>query len=244
MQPNYQKIAKYALIVLIALAALVVIKTAVFAADKGGPNAVAQLAPDTPVAAKSWTGIYLGVGVGKGFSNTEVSMGGLSIDGLGADGIQYDIAAGFDVQIPGSAVVLGARASYMHSDVEFAVKPGLFSVGLDNGWAVDGRIGWSLGTALPYVLLGYGETETQGSVMGTAIPGMPTLKGKRYGGGVEFRLANPSKQMVLVPTLALEYVHTDNDTLTYGPVSINPDVDSVWLRLNLNVQPFVSKLSP
>lgn len=174
----------------------------------------------------NWSGLYVGLHGGMGFANTELNLGGGSIDGLGADGLIGGVQAGFDWQLPGSPIIVGAFGEYTWSDVEFSINPGIFSVGIDERWSVGGKAGVALDKVMPYVIGGYTEAKTSGSAGGTSFSG-PDLKGWFGGGGIEFTVAKNV-------SLAAEYRYIQWDTVNLGPgVSLDPDEHQVTARLNL-----------
>lgn len=216
-----------------ALALLVVAALAVWpaaAADKGGPKNIFADAPMAPAA--SWTGAYVGLHGGYGAANAELTVPGFGIDGLSATGPVGGIHAGYDVQIPGSFLVLGARAGYTWGNVEFSVNPAIFNASIDNGWSADGRIGAAIGSALPYVFGGWTVMNTSATAGTVGIP-TPDLKGWRGGAGVEFRLPKLGTGSI-TPTLALEYTYTDFQRITpFVPLNVDVTQQTMMGRLNL-----------
>lgn len=167
--------------------------------------------------AQTRTGFHIGIQGGMSMANTELSVGPLGIDGLGAEGMVAGVHVGADYQIPGSAVVVGAFADYSWQDVEFSVSPNLFSASLKETYTLGARAGVVVGNAMPYLLAGYTSAETGAEFLGVAIADTPTLTGWTFGGGIEFDVA-PSI------VLAGEYRHTKFDTENIGGV-VNLDTD-------------------
>ena len=219
----------YTLIVALALIAVVGAFSAKAEGLKPSASPAAQFAPDAPVAVRTWTGFYVGVNAGYGMTTTEISAGGGSIDGISAHGVVYGVSAGVDYQFPRSALVARARASYDWSNVEFAINP-IFKAGFKEGWSGDAGLGYAMGTAMPYILVGYTEMKTEASIGGTALPS-PDLAGKRVTGGIEWRLPSTGNAL-FQPTLALEATYTAFDSKTYGPVTFEPDDLTVKARIN------------
>ncbi len=194
-----------------------------------------------PVSALSWSGIYLGAHGGYSASNLDLGLGGLGLDGLSATGSIGGLHAGADLQIPGSWLVVGARGGYFWNNGEFTItSPGgtLFRLGHEDGWNVDGRVGAALGTALPYVFVGYTKSHTSGNVMGSPIT-TPDLKGWQYGAGVEFRgpkSLNPGAGAGVTPTVSLEVAYIDYDQLAFGGGAFTVDVSELRAMGRLNVR--------
>lgn len=207
------------------LGAMLVAVTPTWSADKGGPNPIAGPLPYGPPA--TWTGVYVGGHAGYGSADAALSGFGGTVDGLAATGKLGGVDVGADWQLPGSFLVLGARASYTWNDVNFTA-PG-FRAGLTDGWSADGRIGVAMGTAMPYVFAGIGKTHT--TVTGG---GSPDLQDWHAGVGVELRLPKAMDTgMALTPTVSIEAAYTDYENKTFGPMTLNVTELSAVARLNL-----------
>lgn len=175
--------------------------------------------------AQTRTGFHIGVQGGVSFANTEVSAGGLGIDGLGAEGSFAGIHVGLDYQLPGSAVVLGVFGDYSWQKVEFSVTPALLNASLEETYTIGARAGVVVGNAMPYLLVGYTSAETAASFLGTSVSS-PTLTGWTAGGGIEFDVA-PNVM------LALEARYTRFDTETVASViALDTDQLSAMARLS------------
>ena len=196
--------------------------------DAKGP--AAQAIPEAPVQPRSWSGVYVSAAGGYSNSNTEISAGPFSLDGISAHGTVYGLGAGADYQFKGSALVGRLRGGYDWSNVEFSVNPGIFQAGFKEGWYGDVGLGIALGTAMPYLMVGMTEMQTQASIGGTAIP-TPDLKGTRFTAGVEFRSPKIAGAM-FQPTFALEATYIDYKDQTFGPVTFAPDETRVMGRVN------------
>ena len=208
------------------------------AADKGGPKKqVAAVVDDDLPPPPSWTGIYLGIHGGPSTANAEVSGFGGSIDGLGAHGTVGGGTLGARWHVPSSPLVVGGRLNYTFGETEFNVSPAIFRAAIKESWSGDGVVGLALGTAMPYGFFGYTKAETEASAGGKALKGVPDLEGYRYGAGVEFRLPKLDATPV-ISTMALEYVRTDYDKLTFGSglSAVGVDVTGQAFMGRLNVQ--------
>ncbi len=229
----------------LGLCFMVAVATVAPAADKGGKIPTAgpeNIFADVPVAPVSWTGVYVGAAYGYGaadgvLSHTVAPLA--AFDGLSATGQFENVILGGRVQIPHTYLVLGARGGYEWSQQELSAKILTKSahVGIDKGWFADAIVGVAFGTALPYVGMGRSVMQTEGSdFSGKAITGLPDLKSTRYIGGVEFRLPKIDTGGMFTPTLGLEVVYSDADTLAVG-THTNLDVSN-WqgmVRLNLQI---------
>jgi outer membrane immunogenic protein len=145
---------------------------------------VANIFADAPVAKLDWTGFYVGALLG--YTSVEA-------DGSGAKDWEAGGTVGFDWQVRNTALVLGARGSYVRTGFE----------GVDDNWSVDGRAGIAMGTALPYVFAGYGWTRSD--VMDLTVGNL------QYGVGVEWRLSNALSTSFVNPTLAFEFMRREFD---------------------------------
>ncbi len=225
----------------ISLCASLLLVTYAKAADKGGPKPAPpqtqDVFADLPVAKVTWTGVYVGGGVGYGSADGALTQGTHGIDGLAATGRTGGVVAGADWQLPGSFLVIGARAGYEWNDVAFTVSPGVFKASIDDGYFVGGRIGAAFGTALPYVVVDYVTMHTSAS-FGTVAISTPDMRGWRYGGGVEFRLPKVESGP-FTPTLGVEVLYTNFDDKSFGPAAHPTKLDLTELtgmvRLNLHL---------
>lgn len=217
-------------LVALAIASLILILPAT-AADKGGTKRIASA--EAPSDAATWTGVYFGLHGGYGIGTGELSNssgGGFVLDGLSAEGMIGGLHVGYDVQLPGSQLVLRARGSYTWGSVEFNASAGksTFEASVDKNWAVDGGIGYAMGAAMPYLFIGKAWAESSASLNGTALK-TPDLEGMRYGGGVEWKLGTSGI------SAALEYTFTDYDALTFGKTVLDFDDHRVMGRLNFKL---------
>lgn len=210
------------------------------AADKGGPKkqVAATLDDDLPPP-PSWTGVYIGLHGGSSYANADLSYKTFGLDGLSATGMVGGGHVGARWHVPSSPLVVGARAGYTFGETEFnaGAAPAIFHAAIKESWSADGTLGLALGTAMPYVVLGYTKAETEASFGGTALKGVPDLKGLRYGVGVEFRLPKLDSTPV-ISTFALEYLYTDYDDLSFGkaPNALGVDVTGQTVLGRLNIQ--------
>lgn len=187
----------------------------------------------TPVLAnepkQTWSGVYIGAHGGMDMTSNALGLGPLSLDGLSTNGMGYGLHAGADYQIPGTMLVVGIGGDYTWSDSEFTVNLAglgtLFRAGIDESWAVYGRLGLDMGRVMPYVMAGYTEADVSAGI--PLIPGATagtTLDGWLVGGGLEMRIA-----MGLI--LGAEYRYSMFDTLTIGgPGGLTIDTDRHEVR--------------
>lgn len=161
----------------------------------------------------AWTGFYVGAHGGHAWNSTEVSAGGMSIDGLSSDGFLGGAHAGFDYQVPGTSLVLGLDGGYTFGKQTFEVTPALLEAEIGDRWFVGGRVGYAIGIVLPYVHGGWTQAETSLKAGGTSVPS-GDLKGWRAGAGVEFKV--PDMPFM---TLGLKYTYTRYDTETVAGIT-------------------------
>lgn len=208
------------------------------AADKNKPQPVQNIFADAPVAKLSWTGLYIGGHAGYSAANAEIAGPGFSFDGLSATGVMGGVTAGADLQLPGSGLVGRIRGGYTWSDQQFSITMGGFgaSARMDDGWSADAGLGVAMGTALPYVMVGYGSSKTSLAAGGATASG-PRLEGMRYIAGVEWGLANFGTPVVR-PTLALEYIYSDYDSIPLGGGGAKLDIDNHTGLVRLNLRFF------
>jgi outer membrane immunogenic protein len=139
--------------------------------------------------AAKWTGLYIGAGVGAGAVVHDLSVFGLSFDGIGGEGIFGTVTVGYDMQI-NSRLVAGLFADYDFSDISTTLSAGGFSASADHkhSWSVGGRLGiLTAPTTLWYGTVGYTQAKFEiNSTLG-AVP-VPDFSGYFVGGGVESQL--------------------------------------------------------
>jgi outer membrane immunogenic protein len=201
------------------------------AAADGLPSKSGALVPigEVAAAASNWTGLYIGVHGGYGVAVGELTTpdGDSLIRGLSADGFIGGVHGGADYQFSGTPWVVGVRGAYTWSNMEFSADGGDLTVGIGNGWSADGRIGYAMGNALPYVFGGYTEVATSNNAGASS----PTLKGWRGGTGVEFRI--PGAQFV---TLGLDYTYTRYESVDIDEcLTVDPEDHRVLARLNFRL---------
>lgn len=132
------------------------------AAADGLPSKGVIRGPDGPeVAPWTWTGFYLGAGIGGGV--TEIDVNGANGDG---EGILGTVVLGYDRQF-GGRWVAGVFADFDFSDI--SVNVGGVDVDQTYSWSIGARLG-ALVTpkTLLYATGGYTQTELEGGLEGTA----------------------------------------------------------------------------
>jgi outer membrane immunogenic protein len=191
------------------------------------PAAIAAPAYEPP---PTWSGFYLGAGIGAGAVVHDVSVHDrvlderlFSFDG-GHDGVLGTLIVGWDWQI-GSNAVFGVFADYDFTD--FSSRHRAFdnfhhSTDHNNVWSIGARLGWlSSPSTLWYVTGGYTQVDLDHSgtfeVAGLTVSRDRTLDGYFLGAGVDTRLAASNW------FLRLEYRFSDFNS---GGVDVSDDVNS------------------
>lgn len=178
---------------ILALAATLCLVTGEAAAD-----GYASKAPTTALEApRTWTGFYLGAGVGGGavVHDLTIDIPGvgnlLDFDGIGGEGFFGTVTVGYDHQLAPS-IVAGLFFDYDFSNIssDLSVAGGLFSASLEHkhSWSVGGRLGLLTSpTTLWYGLAGYTQAQFDlNSTIGSL--NVPDFNGYFVGGGVESQL--------------------------------------------------------
>jgi outer membrane immunogenic protein len=185
------------------------------AAADGLPSKGAIRGPDGPeVATWSWTGFYLGAGIGYGA--TEIDFNGQN-DG---DGILGTVVMGYDRQFA-PRWVAGVFADFDFSDI--SVNVGGLNVDQTYSWSIGARLGTLVTPkTLLYATGGYTQTELEGNLEGTA-------DGYFVGGGLEHMLRDNW-------TLKLEYRYSEfeADVEQGGVVTGDAELTSHSARLVLS----------
>jgi outer membrane immunogenic protein len=193
------------------------------AAAIGGAGAAQAQEPFT------WTGFYIGAKAGYIWGNVDADSGVGDAD-ANPEGFLLGGQAGYDYQLPGSNIVLGAfvAAPVLFADDEETV------VGLDVeaelDWAVTiaARAGYAFGDLLPYVMAGYTMGEGTGSVDGGGIDQEITESHDGYlvGLGADLRLDENF-------AVGFGWTYTDLSEETYNfpvPVSAGFDGNAIFLK--------------
>jgi outer membrane immunogenic protein len=167
--------------------------------DRRPPPSIA--APDAYGPPPSWSGFYVGAGIGGGAMIHDVSVrddvGSLfHFDGIGGDGVFGTAIVGWDWQISPTSV-FGVFVDYDFSNIntDASALDGTVRAGIDHdhSWSVGARLGvLSSPSTLWYATGGYTEArfETFASIDGVgSISDDRTFRGWFAGGGVDTRLA-------------------------------------------------------
>jgi outer membrane immunogenic protein len=178
-------------------------------------------------APQTWTGFYLGAGIGAGavvheLSATAPLLGTASFDGIGGEGIFGTVIVGYDRQI-GRSVVFGIFADYDFSNISSDLSAGgLFNASLDHkwSWSVGARLGFLTSpSTLWYGTAGYTQARFDlGSTIGSLD--LDDFKGYFLGLGVESQLGAGW-------ALRAEYRFTqfESETVFSTPGLVNVDLE-------------------
>ncbi len=198
---------------------------------KDGPPPVAPI-----VAAPIWTGFYIGVNGGYGWTAND---GLLSPEGgFGGGQIGYNWQGLFGY----SPLVIGIEADFQGAGISDSASDGLVSLETSLNWfgTVRGRLGYAIGPTLIYATGGfaYGEVESKGSIIGLGSASITeTQTGYVVGGGIEYKF-NPAW------SVKAEYQYIDLDASDlYGagplngnfPYSDRSEVNTVRVGVNYAV---------
>jgi outer membrane immunogenic protein len=157
-------------------------------------HAADQIAP--PPGGFNWSGFYVGVGGGFGAVNHKFSVLGLSIDGIGGEGLFGELTAGYDHMLT-DRLLLGGFIDTHLGNIGF--DAGAFDLTNCYGFDAIARLGYVLnGSTLGYVLGGYTwehfdldaldySDSRSGYVLGA---GMETVIGHNWTVKAEYRYAN------------------------------------------------------
>lgn len=177
----------------------------------------------------SWTGFYVGVGVGGAGVNHDLKFGRIAeLDGLSGNGVFGTVEVGYDRQF--GNIVGGIFFNYDFADVstDISVAGQTASAKLNDTWSVGGRLGYLVNPGtLAYALAAYTEANID-------FPfGIKTdsFSGYSVGGGLETKLGGNW-------FLKGEYRFTRLDTETLASLGrnfrITDDVDLQTARLVLS----------
>jgi outer membrane immunogenic protein len=147
-----------------------------------------------PAPAFNWTGFYVGVMGGYGWSD-QATVNGITTTGNDFKGGFAGGTVGFNYQPVGCMFLVGAEADGAWADIGRSQSVGgvLVSDKIRAFGSVTGRVGIAADTALFYAKGGYGwmNNQVSGSAFGTTIAESHTHSGWTVGGGVEWAFAGP-----------------------------------------------------
>lgn len=187
--------------------------------------------PPVYVAAPTWSGFYIGVNGGYGWTANDGPL--VPEGGFGGGQIGYNWQGLFGY----SPWVIGIEADLQGAGISDSASDGIVSVENSLNWfgTVRGRIGYAAGPALIYATGGfaYGEVQAKGSLLGLAFDVSETQTGYVVGGGVEYKV-NPAWSV----KAEYQYINLDASDLNgAGPLngSIFSDRSEVnTFRVGLN----------
>lgn len=202
---------------LLASAAVLVAAGAASAADVVRPAPARVIA--APVPAFSWTGFYVGVHGGGGWAESVSDNTPADFD---LSGPFIGAQVGFNWQM--SALVLGLEAdaswSGIHGVRVTSGPGGTTTQDIDWFGTVRGRLGFAMGTWMPYVTGGWawGQGTRNNSTVG-GVTASANHSGWTAGGGIEWAMTNHW-------TTKLEYKYIDLGSSFYNyPVGTDTNVD-------------------
>jgi outer membrane immunogenic protein len=208
---------------ILALAGAVALLSSSALADGMAGNRTAASAP-------SWTGLYVGAGIGAGAVVHDISLfgGAFSLDGIGGEGAFGTVIIGYDRQLT-SNIVAGIFVDYDFSNISTGLSFGPFSASLDhkNSWSVGARLGMLTSpTTLWYGTAGYTQADFEIDTNFFGTIDLPEFKGYFVGGGVESQLRGGWG-------LRAEYRFTQFDDQDFGIPFLNVETSMHTARLAL-----------
>lgn len=182
------------------------ISTAAYAADKGGPSYPADPMPAPQTAADWWrSGFYMGLAAG--YNVAQLSADDFHFSNAAMTG---GILGGFNVNM-GSGVVLGMEADYMLTGIKGSTSTSGYSITASNHFlaSVRARAGLTLGPAMLYATAGPAFTERKAAIQtGPFVSEMKDLQiGAVFGGGLESEITRTMSLRIE----ALHYMFPDKD---------------------------------
>jgi len=242
---------------LLSAAALAILGApAAFAADL--PSRQPALPPIMAAAPVfTWSGFYAGVNGGYGWADANATgntlLGALGVD-FEADGFVGGAQVGYNFQF--GSFVLGAEADLQYSDLKasqafVAAVPGTNLAGagtaeveLEYFGTVRARLGFALGSVMPYVTGGIIYGDVEGSVAGTVVGtvnGVPVVLADRVSRSETFVnwVVGAGAEFAFSPNLSLkgEYLYSQvDDEIGFGDLDAigRGDLELHIVRAGLN----------
>ena len=184
--------------------------------------AIGLFAYQSRAEAASWSGCYVGGGVGYGSVNTDAELGigavaSVDFNSLGSDGATLTAIGGCDIQV--ERFVFGGFADYSwHDESTFTLSltaPGLSTDvatwSAENEWTIGGRAGVLLTPdVLAYGLVGYSKMEMSDADFLTGTPAALSIKTDEFSGWTMG--AGMEAQLAPAVFVRAEYRYTDYDS--------------------------------
>jgi outer membrane immunogenic protein len=214
------------LLLLSTAAAIIALSTVAHAAD-----AVDQV-PSAPVAEEvqvfTWSGPYLGVHGGYGWTDGSFGISGVGTLGADLNGGLFGLFAGYNHQFSNN-LVIGIEGDIEYNWNEEEVLAGAEARTELQG-SVRGRIGYAFDHALIYATGGWAATRGVADVPGFSDE-TETFNGYTVGAGVDYAFTNNIFGR-------LEYRYTDfgSKTFDFGAGTIDADLDQHAIRVGLGVK--------
>jgi outer membrane immunogenic protein len=152
-------------------------------------------APAIAAAAYNWSGFYVGVMGGYGWSD-DVTVAGVDVTGADIKGGFGGGTIGFNYQAPGSQFVFGVEADAAWADLshsETILGLGTGRQRINSFGSVTGRVGVAVDTVLLYAKGGYAWANNEFSLtaLGLTLSDTQFHSGWTVGGGAEWAFAGP-----------------------------------------------------
>jgi outer membrane immunogenic protein len=204
------------------------------------PTIAAPYEPPPPPPPPTWTGFYIGAGIGAGALAHDLKIaddiGPIFQTDLGGDGVLGTVIVGADWQLT-PTTVFGIFADYDFSNISsnHSAFDGLVTASLDhnNSWSVGARLGWLFNPGtLGYFTGGYTQANFDrfASFGNAFFSSDHTFNGFFVGGGIDTRLTNNW-------FLRLEYrfsqFNSETFTLNDGVTTIDAEPNMHTARVTL-----------
>ncbi len=188
--------------------ALAAVSSVSLAADLPRRAPAPAPAPYSPAPVSAWTGFYAGAQLGVAWDKDDVSAtnaaGALvGFGNLNTSAVVGGIHAGYNHQLPGSAVVIGVEGDFEGSGINKtsnvfysaagALLPGAYTLNTKIDWqgSLRARVGYAFGDALLYATGGvaFADIKTNYASAGTAAGYSGVHAGWTAGAGLEYAIS-------------------------------------------------------
>ena len=183
-----------------------------------------------PIVEQTWSGIYLGVGVGAGAVVNDINIDPLSFDGVGGEGLLGEVMFGLQHQMQNDFVI-GVEAAAGYKDFETTASLGPLSLEASPEWTARASLkaGRAFDDTLLYLFGGYSYMDAY--QVDISAPGFSASFDQQYhgyhvGAGIDHMF---TENWAL--GLRYQYTQYQGENWTVGGLDVEPSTHQGMLTL-------------